>query len=227
MAQRYWALAVLALASCGADDSEDLFGGNGAAGGAAGTGGGSGGNAGASTSGGSAGSGTAGLGNGGAGTSGSAGSGGGTAGSSSAGDTGCVTQEWCQDVDGDHFGDPASKKTACDSPGGNWLPNEPATPCTDCFDQSGDVHPGSSTCLVKGYGPNGSFDADCDGKETECQAKAGQCGGALCNQGEGYLPEGPSTINPYCGSTKFQQCSGTAFCAPSQVDKPNEPMPCH
>jgi hypothetical protein len=214
------AVALLWIASCGSDDS-DLFGGEtDAAGGSAGQGG-SAANAGAA---GKSPDGAAG-GDAASGGAGAAGAGGGLP--DSGVDGSCTAIEWCRDVDVDGFGDPDSLTLACDAPEAGWVANDAATPCTDCFDQSAEVHPGSTQCIVKGYGPAQSFDANCDGQETECGPKAGQCGGVLCGQGDGYLPKGPSSLNPYCGSTAFRECGGTGtLCTTTEVDKPNDPMPC-
>jgi hypothetical protein len=212
-------LSVCPLA-CELDDAGDLFGG--AAGSSAGVG-----NAGSAGA-----SGAAGDGSGGtwpdadaAPDDASAGSAAGAGGAPDA----CQEQSFCADVDHDGYGDPNSRVVACAPPDDSWILETSATTCTDCFDQSGDVHPGSTTCVIEGYVAGTappSFDADCDGVETECGAKAAaQCGGTLsvCN-GDGYLPAG-SGQNPYCGSKSFQNCSGID-CKASVQSMPNEPLGC-
>ena len=121
----------------------------------------------------------------------------------------CTPLDWCLDADSDGFGDPGSRVTACAPPAAGFITDHPETPCTDCFDQSAEVHPGSSACVIAGFGGGASFDTNCDGEETECGPKAAdKCGGTvgLCSGG-GYLPEG-SGKNPYCGSSTLQKCDG-------------------
>ncbi len=137
----------------------------------------------------------------------------------------CELRSWCRDADGDGWGALAELVESCVAPGDDWIEAE-AGKCTDCFGQSKLVHPGSTHCLTKGYvvqdenGALPSFDADCDGVESECGSKAAaNCSGAagLCG-GSGYLPAGPGE-NPYCGSTAHRSCSGLGCSASeSQTD---------
>jgi hypothetical protein len=140
---------------------------------------------------------------------------------------GCLPHTFCVDVDQDGYGEPGSRTVACEPPGADWLAEISATTCTDCFDQSADVHPGSTICAIDGYVAGGappSFDTNCDGVETECGAKAGQCGGIGVCSGAGYMPAGGGQ-NPYCGSKSYQNCSGLD-CKASTQSLPNEPLGC-
>jgi hypothetical protein len=136
-----------------------------------------------------------------------------------AGAIGCNTV-WCRDQDHDTHGDPQQTKTACESPGADWV-----TLCDDCHDDNADVHPGAP-CQTMSYQPaqggGDSFDYNCDGVETECGqiAKATTCGPTVLQcGGSGYLPnpdrQATTTQNAYCGSTQWRQCTALAtFCGP-------------
>ncbi len=130
---------------------------------------------------------------------------------------------WCQDKDGDLYGDPATEKKACLSPGKGWINKaSKARACEDCADDEKLAYPSSTHCDGAGYPVNNgvSFDFNCDTKETECggvSVKAkDQCmpnpSGPFGCIGMGYLPtkRTGANQNEYCGSDEFRVCTMTS-----------------
>lgn len=164
------------------------------------------------------------------GTGGTAGSGaGGGAGSSAGGSAGisgmggmggsCVPTVWCRDGDEDRFGDPRTREVSCDPPGDKYIPIDTPRGCADCQDENADVNPGQMMCFPSPYAGGDviatfSFDYNCDMVDEECNdpPHATDCmldlsGGTPSCTGSGYLPQPtPVGTNPFCGSTRFQQC---------------------
>jgi hypothetical protein len=71
----------------------------------------------------------------------------------------CAEPIWYRDEDGDGFGDQKRALRAAKQPGG-YVANS-----HDCFDRSRDARPGQLKFFSRQRG-DGSFDYDCDGKET-------------------------------------------------------------
>lgn len=150
-----------------------------------------------------------------------------------AGNDACQELTWCRDGDGDDFGDPDQSQAGCTAPGSEWITN-----CDDCDDGNAAVHPGAA-CSPLAYSPTSgaepSFDFDCDGQETPCDAptiaNAAGCGpvGPLSCAGAGYLPSSQRAVtadqNPYCGSTEWRNCVSVGLpCVAQEVIK--SPVTC-
>lgn len=146
------------------------------------------------------------------------------AGSDAAADA-CTTSTWCLDSDNDQYGDPNVTKQSCVTPSsdaGTWT-----TLCTDCADNVKNANPGQTQYIGLPYasasGP--SYDYDCNGTDDSTPNLKTVLAASKCNcansKVDGYLPNtDPSTTssnNPYCGSTRYQQCKfitqdGAASC---------------
>jgi hypothetical protein len=190
----------------------------------------SGGASGANSSGGAAGISGGGAGvAGGAGAAGASGSAGGAGDATDGGAEACTPRTFYLDGDGDGFGG-TTKLEACHPPAdGKWVEAS-----GDCDDGNDKVNPGQDAFFSQGYVRTGSelvsFDYDCNGEEAEagsnrragrCEVKLGGCAGA------GYLPAQPArpgALNPYCGSTRWQDCTGT-LCNSSE--RSADPIACH
>jgi hypothetical protein len=143
---------------------------------------------------------------------------------------------WCRDSDGDGHGDPAETQQTCDAPGSDWV-----TSCDDCHDDNADVHPGVTGCHGVAYtasdGVTKSFDYDCSGEETPCQALARATGNCMLNlasiscTGSGYLPnpdrEAESTQDDYCGSTRYRVCNVAPAVGCLPTEQTDSAVPCH
>jgi hypothetical protein len=81
----------------------------------------------------------------------------------------CADPAFYRDEDGDGYGDKRSARRAPKQPAG-YVAN-----ALDCYDRSRDAHPGQQKSFASQRG-DGSFDYDCDGRETPASTLvAGAC----------------------------------------------------
>jgi len=123
-----------------------------------------------------------------------------------------VQTTYYRDSDGDGYGDPSTSTKACSSPFGYVSNNR------DCYDDHEKANPRQMSWFATDRG-DGSFDYDCDGRETKRWTNSYQCSGgssASCSADpEGWL--GPS--DPGCGKGQswIETCeydTSARYCGP-------------
>jgi hypothetical protein len=125
-----------------------------------------------------------------------------------------VAVDWCLDLDGDGYGDPATRTSDCMRPSDAHVRD-----CSDCFDDPTDrlaarVHPGQTEFFTEPYLPRlatASFDYDCDGVATQRHTAIANCGvfaPVLCRASTGWT----RTVPPCGTASYFADCEWELFC---------------
>lgn len=127
---------------------------------------------------------------------------------------------WYQDLDGDEFGDPAAMSLGCEGTAPLDVNGNPfVRNMDDCFDQNAAAKPGQQEWFA-GHRGDGSFDYDCDQKETKefddtvsAAAVCTDCKNWQCHncgylgyvyRTYGYACKVPDANDPSCGPSIWQ-----------------------
>lgn len=108
-------------------------------------------------------------------------------------DPNVVRKLWYVDADADGYGSAAAPVQGCTQPAGY------VSKAGDCLDSSADVHPGAPARSQ--HRGDGSFDFDCDGRETPTITQSGLCSGPTGVHNECTKREGWVGAVPACGQT--------------------------
>ena len=121
---------------------------------------------------------------------------------SGAADSCADKRRFYRDADGDGFGDPKRWVEGCRPPAG-YVQND-----EDCYDRNPNAYPGQTESFAKDRG-DGSFDYDCDGKQSRRMTNRAYCiaaeDGSKCRSASGWL----GSKIPKCGQPgrwKWYEC---------------------